>query len=329
MATVEVERVSGIPMIDFSAFSIEKKTRPPAENEEVQLLVKQLLHAFSTVGFVFLKNYGISQDEIDTVFDVMDKFFNADKASKLKYSKWDDVLQNGWDKLEKESNNPDRPADLKESFDIGHIYEDTFKWPDDEVPEFKPTIKGMYEKVEILGLRILSAIALGLGMDADTFTSQYQHMGTQKGMTALRLNFYPKLKGDIDVKPEQIRCGEHTDYGGVSILFQDECGGLEVQNVEGKYIPVTPVKGAVIVNIADLMQRWTSDRLKSTFHRVIVPESIKKERDRRSAVFFFNPDRDATITCLDGQNKYLPIKSSDYITSRLASGYSIPVPVQQ
>lgn len=77
----------------------------------------------------------------------------------------------------------------------------------------------------------------------------------------MRFNYYPQLEDTKQVKPGQLRCGEHTDYGALTLLFQDQCGGLEVLSPEGEYMPATPIEGSIIVNIADIMQRWTSDKL--------------------------------------------------------------------
>ncbi|KAJ7340037.1 hypothetical protein OS493_002759, partial [Desmophyllum pertusum] len=86
----------------------------------------------------------------------------------------------------------------------------------------------------------------------------------ENASTALRLLYYPPLPEESNIKPGQVRCGEHSDYGTITLLFQDDIGGLEVLPVNGKYSPARPIAGTVLVNIGDLMQRWTADKLIST-----------------------------------------------------------------
>ncbi|XP_032223328.1 2-oxoglutarate-Fe(II) type oxidoreductase ppzD [Nematostella vectensis] len=319
--SIITDEVPSIPIVDFSALSIENEARPDVTSDCVRELAQNLIHAFSTSGFVYLMNHGIPQSEVDGIFNLMDDFFNLSKDVKSKYEKKDTSQPNGWDELEREGNSADRPGDLKESFDIGHILEDYFKWPDAEVPAFKPALQTFYKHLSTLGLRVLSAIAIGLGKDPVLFSSAFKHMGTCEGCTQLRLNYYPKLEDDFEIKPRQLRCAEHTDYGAIALLFQDSSGGLEVKDVHGKYVPVKPIEGAIIINIADLLERWTSDKLKSTYHRVLIPEDVMRKRARKSAVFFFDPDHDANIQCVLGINKYPPIKAGEYVTKRLAAGY--------
>jgi len=134
-------------------------------------------------------------------------------------------------------------------------------WPTAEVPQFKDLLMKFQREAHRLSLRVLYAIAIGLDVDPNTFYYAFQNTGTRKGGTQMRFNYYPQLEDTTQVKPGQLRCGEHTDYGALTLLFQDQCGGLEVLSPEGDYMPATPIKGSIIVNIADIMQRWTSDKL--------------------------------------------------------------------
>ncbi|XP_031574055.1 2-oxoglutarate-dependent dioxygenase gloC-like [Actinia tenebrosa] len=311
-----------IPIVDFTAFSISNKQRPPVDDAAVQKLAEEIHSAFSTVGFVYLTNHGISQTEVDNVLQTTDKFFGQSKEIKSKYQKGKGSSPDGWDELEREQTNLNRPPDLKESFDVGAVYNENFNWPsDDVVPNFKSTIKNFYEHLSDLGFRVLSAIAIGLNLDPDVFEQYFRNLGTEAGGVQLRFNYYPKVS-DIELKPGQIRCGEHTDYGVITLLIQDDAGGLEVGTVDGQFVPATPIPGTILVNVSDLMQRCTSDRLKSTPHRVLVPdEEIKRCKPRRSVAFFFDPDQETTITCLDGTEKYPPVKSGKYIKNMLKNTY--------
>lgn len=316
-----METVSGIPVVDFAALSVDHETISGSD-ERVQAIARQIHEAFSTVGFVYLKNHGITQAKVDETFNVMDKFFTLSKGIKKKYGKKGELDANGWEALEREITDPTKPGDLKESFDIGAFDDKKFRWPT-EVPDLQPAVKSLFDVLSLLGDRVLCAMALGLGLPADTFKSHYKDVGTQWGTALLRFNYYPRITDFEHIKPGQIRCGEHTDYGGITLLFQDDAGGLEVVNREKKFVSATPIPGTIIVNIADLMQRWTADKFVSTVHRVIIPEEeLKRCTPRRSVAFFYDPDWKAKISCLDGSNKYPSIKCGKYVSQVMKGTFS-------
>ncbi|XP_073239211.1 uncharacterized protein [Porites lutea] len=310
-----------IPVVDFSAMSLDVKD-PDQRSQAVKDLAKQVYQAFSTIGFVYITNHGIPQETIDTTFETYDKFFNLNIDVKRKYTKKTGTTKNGWDELERESTNLKRPGDLKESFDFSVLEDENFTWPNEEVPNFQSTVRTIFQYMTSLGSRMLSVIAVDLDLDPDTFAFAWQKTGTSEGGSQLRYNYYPMISDLSKIKPGQIRCGEHTDYGGITLLIQDDVGGLEVTNVDGQFVPAKPMKGAVLVNIDDLMQRWTSDRYKSVVHRVLIPEEeIKRRVPRRSLVLFHDPDDDTMVTCLDGSNKYPPTRARDWIYHQLRSTY--------
>lgn len=317
-----METISGIPLVDFAAMSVEHDTISSYSDEQVQEIAKQIHQAFSSVGFVYLKNHGISEDTVEGTFGVMDKFFTLSKNLKKKYGKKDELDSNGWEALEREITDPTKPGDLKESFDISAFDDKKFRWPV-EVPELQTTVKSLFDLLSRLGDRVLSAMAIGLGLPADVFKSYYKDVGTLNGTALLRFNYYPRITDIEHIKPGQIRCGEHTDYGGITLLFQDDAGGLEVVNREKRFVPATPIQGTILVNIADLMQRWTADKFVSTVHRVIIPEEeLKRSTPRRSVAFFYDPDWNAKITCLDGSNKYPKIKCGKYVSQIMKGSFS-------
>lgn len=317
-----METVSGIPVIDFSAMSVEHEAIPLPSDDRVQTIVRQIHEAFSTVGFVYLKNHGITQERVEKTFAVMDKFFTLNKDLKNKYRKKGELDANGWEALEREITDPTKPGDLKESFDIGAFDNKKFRWPT-EVPDLQPTTKTLFDLLSLVGDRVLSVMALGLGLPADTFKKYYKDVGTEAGTALLRFNYYPRITDIGQIKPGQIRCGEHTDYGGITLLFQDDAGGLEVVNRDKKFVSATPLPGTIIVNIADLMQRWTADKFVSTVHRVIIPNGeLKQKTPRRSIAFFYDPDWKARIACLDGSNKYPSIKCGKYVTQVMSGSFS-------
>ncbi|KAM7449086.1 hypothetical protein ABFA07_003080 [Porites harrisoni] len=315
-----------IPVVDFGAMSLDVKDADRS-NQAVKDLAKQVYQAFSTIGVVYITNHGIPQETIDTTFETYDKFFNLNIDVKKKYAKrTGTTLKNGWDKLESEraTGNMKRPADLKESFDFCGLEDENYTWPNEEVPNFQDTVKTFYEDTTNLASRMMSVIAISLDLDPDAFAFAWQKTGTSEGGTQLRYNYYPMISDLSKIKPGQIRCGEHTDYGGITLLFQDDVGGMEViNNVDGQFVSATPMRGAVLVFIADLMQRWTSDRYKSVVHRVLIPEEeIKRRVPRRSLALFHDPDDETMVTCLDGSSQYPPIIAKDWIYHKRHLSYN-------
>lgn len=313
-----------IPMVDFSAMSSLKETPEDCLSAEIKLLADEIYQAFSTVGFVYIKNHGISQAKIDIIFKLCDEFFKLDSAVKQKYARPESGSGHGWVAFERERVCLDRPADHKEAFNITEPQNDQCAWPDDKVSNFHSEIASFFDLCGDLSLRILRVMALGLQLeDPGVFTSTHKIMASTKNCTTLRLLHYPSISEDLIIKPGQIRCGEHTDYGSITLLFQDDMPGLEVLPLGcTEYVPAPPIPGAIVVNVADLMQRWTADLLKSTRHRVSVPaEECHRRVPRRSLAFFVHPDDDTVVKCLDGTEKYPPITAYDYLWQRLNATY--------
>ncbi|KAG8759141.1 hypothetical protein FRC11_002467 [Ceratobasidium sp. 423] len=187
----------------------------------------------------------------------------------------------------------------------------------------------------------MSSIALGLGLGERYFDNlineQYHN---------LRLLSYPPISRDALLKEGQSRAGAHSDYGSLTLLFQDQVGGLEVQNPHTKqFQPATPIPGTIVVNVGDLLARWSNDRLRrqvkhslyisslsntselySTLHRVVAPPigTGPMTPARQSIAFFCNPNGGAEIACLPntGKAKYPPVQTEAYIVGRLKATYA-------
>ncbi|XP_052792997.1 uncharacterized protein LOC128226924 [Mya arenaria] len=305
-----------IPVIDFSQCGLQE----PEEGLQTESLIKvgqQIKDAFSTVGFCYLKNHGIDQQLVDKYMAVSRKFFELSVEEKMKHVRG--VERNyGWVAVEREKLNPERPGDLKEAFNF-HPGDDPDDWPD---VEFQQASKDMYQRCTELSYRVCDALSVGLGLGKSFIRDAHSLVGKKECQTTLRSLYYPPIPDQSPLKPGQIRAGEHSDYGSLTLLFQDDIGGLEV-NIPGTgYVPATPIPGTVVVNIGDLMQRWTSDKLLATKHRVVIPETeMGKQKCRQSVAFFVHPDDEYMIKCLDGSDKYEPISSLDYLKYRFSVTY--------
>ncbi|MEI1373380.1 MAG: 2OG-Fe(II) oxygenase family protein [Nostoc sp.] len=127
-------------------------------------------------------------------------------------------------------------------------------------------------------------------------------------------------------KPGQVRAGEHSDYGSITLLFQDDVGGLEVQTASGEWIAAPTIPDTVIVNTGDLIQRWTNHVFCSTKHRVMIPSDNRVNQSRYSVAFFCHPNDHTEIACLESCQKeqspiYPPILAREYLLSRLQATY--------
>ncbi|KAM8750738.1 uncharacterized protein AB9X84_012536 isoform 2-T2 [Acanthopagrus schlegelii] len=274
-----------IPVVDFGAYSLSEED---VTDEQMRHLSQELKAAFTEVGFVFLKNTGITREEVDRVMDASKKFFLQPDELKQPFSRksFANNANHGWVSLEAERLNPRRPGDLKEAFNNASLHSD-IKWPSGALADFEEIQKSFF-------------------------------LRSDKNGTTLRSLYYPPVNSD-KAKEGQLRCGEHSDYGTITLLFQNS-EGLQVRSRSGEFICAPSIPEAVLINIADLLQRWTSDQFISVVHRVLLPPA-GDSRTRQSVAFFVQPDDEALITCCDGSNKYPPVTAGDYLIERFSETY--------
>ena len=188
--------------------------------------------------------------------------------------------------------------------------------------KFEALSKKLFEECTALCYRILDVLSYALDCPPNYMRGAHKFIGQKENTSALSCLYYPAITTDFAIKPNQIRLGEHDDYGIFSFIFQDDVGGLEVYSPGVGYIPATPEPGTILVIVASLLQRWTSDLFPAPLHRALIPEEERKRKMvRQSIVFFVNPDDEVIVSCLDGSDKYEPIRSVDYIYDRIKSTY--------
>ncbi|XP_038663983.1 2-oxoglutarate-Fe(II) type oxidoreductase ppzD-like [Scyliorhinus canicula] len=310
-----------IEVVDFGSFGLGK---PEPSAIEMDRLSAEILRAFSDIGFVYLKNTGIEDQKVTEVMHICKKFFTLPSDIKQQYARSmvdTENIDHGWVAAEIESLNPTRPGDLKEAFNVSTL-SSRIKWPSvNHKPEFRECVESFFKTCQLLAVRMLKVIALGLGLEGDFFLNKHKYVGCNQNQTSLRSLYYPSIHKP-SVKGQQIRCGEHSDYGTFTLLFQDECGGLEVMHKSGQFVAAPHIPNTVLLNIGDLLQKWTSDRLISTVHRVLLPHSDDKMcKSRQSLAFFVHPDNDVMVTCCDGSEKYPPTNSLQYLMERFDATY--------
>ncbi len=280
------------------------------------------------IGFFAVANHGIADDLIADVFAAAKRFFALPEAVKARVAIEQSPHYLGFARLGSERLDPTRRGDVKESFNMGREiaaddpayragkpFVGLNQWP--ELPGFRSTLLAYYAALLDLGLRLHQAIALDLGIDSNYFADAFR-----APLSALRLLHYPPHPGEFD--GDQFGAGPHTDYGNISLLAQDQTGGLEVRTRGGAWIAVPPTPGTFVCNIGDALMRWSNDVYISNPHRVI----NRSGRERYSVVFFCEPDGDARVECLPqcsgagNPPKYAPIAFADYLRGRIEPTYA-------
>ncbi|KAJ7998395.1 hypothetical protein DPEC_G00222250 [Dallia pectoralis] len=307
-----------IPVVDFAAYKLGKHE---VSGEQLESLSGELKAAFTEVGFVYLKNTGITQQEVDEVMNISKKFFLQpdDKKQPFLRTSFANSPNHGWLCSETESLNPKRPGDLKEAFNTASLHPG-MNWPELEgLCGFREIQTSFFLRCKDLCLHVLRVMAHCLGLEAEVFLNAHRLIGTEGNGSTLRSLYYPQVRSDR-VKEDQLRCGEHSDYGSITLVFQSQEGGLQVQTRSGKFISAPSIPETVLINVADLMQRWTGDVFLSVIHRVLLPPAGDTST-RQSLAFFVQPDDEVIITCCDGSNKYPPVQAGDYLLQRLNNSF--------
>ena len=312
-----------VPVIDFAPFR-------SGTDVERQAVAEAIGRACREVGFFYLRHHGVDPNLIESAFAESRGFFARPLDEKQAVAWSDEASNRGYVAVERESLDPNRPGDLKEAFNVGRdeplgLGENAAlrlnQWPVHST-QFQSVMEAFFEACAVAADEVLHAFALALRTPPEFFVRHHD----QRDHT-MRLLHYPPV-GDTAVKPDQIRAGGHTDYGSITLLFQDEVGGLEVQSVDGVWQPAPPLPGAMLVNTGDLMQRWTNDVFRSTPHRVGLPPAHLAHRYRDSIVFFCHPNMASRIECLescigpDRPVRYPPIDSQAHLMERLEATYN-------
>jgi isopenicillin N synthase-like dioxygenase len=312
---------SPIPVVDISLL-IEGDAA--GEREAAGIIGR----ACRGIGFFYITGHGIPRETLERVFSATTEFFQSPSEVKEAASFSGPGGNRGFINLGGEALDPDKPADLKEAFNIGlELAPDDPDllarkplralnvWPD--VPKFRAVMLDYFDRMWKVGVLLHRAFALDLGLDAAHFSDKFR-----KPMATLRLLHYPPAHTPL--AEGQMGAGEHTDYGNVTLLATDSVGGLMVRDRNGSWWDAPVIPDAFICNIGDCLMRWTNDVYVSTPHKVISPPG----RDRYSVAFFLDPDPDVLVACLPTcatagrPAKYGVVTAADYLKSRLKPAYA-------
>ena len=304
-----------VPVIDFAGML----TGDPEAKVEVGA---NLRDACSNVGFFYIKNHGVPQSLIDRTFAESERFFRIPREEKFAIHVKKSPHLIGYVGMGEENADPVAgKGDVHEGYDFiaedartafgfmeGDFRKTGNQWPAN-LPGFREVMTEYSIAVRLLARRLFAAFALGLDLPEDYFAPM-----SDKPMALTRMMYYPSQSGPLDLA--NMGVGAHTDHECFTILAQDSIPALQVRNRRGQWIDAPPIPGAFVVNIGDLMARWTNGAFASTFHRVFNASG----HERYSIPTFVGANADTVIralpSCISDENppKYEPVVAGEYIS---------------
>tara|TARA_B100001115_G_C15842266_1_gene422656 strand:- start:1221 stop:2177 length:957 start_codon:yes stop_codon:yes gene_type:complete len=306
----------GIPSVDLNDFL---SGDPQRKNAFVQALGK----AYEDIGFVALKNHRLSDELSAALYREVKAFFNLPTDIKAQYEIDGIAGQRGYTGFGKEHAKGRNTGDLKEFWHFGQYVEDgdaiAQEYPENievaELPDFNRIGKEAYQTLEATGRDMLRALALYLGLE-ETYFDAHIHNGN----SILRPIHYPPI---TEEPQDAVRAAEHEDINLITLLMGASADGLQVLNKAGEWIPVTALPGQIVVNVGDMLQRHSNNKLRSTTHRVVNPPREKWAESRFSIPFFLHPRSEMPLDCLPEcvdathPKQYEDITAGGYLDERL------------
>lgn len=311
----------GLPVVDLS--------RPDEE------AARAIDEACRDLGFFFLAGHGVADDLVSHVQQEALAFFDLPQAAKLAVARPSESVSRGYNRVGDQyhaatfAETADRgsPGDLQESFAIGPLDGDhgsvdaAFRrtafaenlWPADR-PEYRRALEAYYRAMEQLAERLMSLFARAVGLEPGFFAGKID-----RHASILRLVHYPAQPEAPG--PGQMRAGPHTDFGTLTILGTDGAPGLQVRDRNRAWIDVSAPPDSFVVNVGDLMSRWTNDRWTSSIHQVVNPPRQRADQRRLSLVFFHEPNPDTVVTCLPGccVARYPAVMAAEHRRAKVAA----------
>ena len=316
--------LEAIPVIDMAPFL---QGEPAARAATAKLIGE----ACREIGFFYIVNHGVSPYLVARTFDEAERFFALPEERKAEIAIEASACHRGWFRLGGENLDPAKQklaGDLKEGIKIGRDLAPEHplvragtplhgpnQWPN--LPGWRETVQEYYDAMEALGRELLHAFALALSLE-ETYFDHW----LAAPMTTLGPLHYPPQTGRVT--EARLGAGAHTDYGCLTMLAQDGNGGLQVRNANGQWIDAPPIEESFVVNIGDMMERWTNGIFKSTPHRVINASG----RERYSLPYFFDPDFAAEVACLEtclaeaDEPKYPPTTAGQHLLDMINASFA-------
>ena len=295
-------------------------------SEEKKKFSDDIGKAYNETGFVTIANHGMTKELMDELYAEVKKFFFLPEEEKLKYEKPELAGQRGYTSKGKEKAKDSKTPDLKEFWQSGQVVTDgdpvKTEYPDNvivnELPRFNEVTREVYKRLEDAGKHLLRAISVYLNLPENYF-----HDKVHNGNSILRAIHYFPIE-DPDALPEDaVRAGAHEDINLITLLIGASADGLEVLTRDNQWYPVKADAEDIVVNVGDMLQRLTNNKLKSTTHRVVNPPREMMRSSRFSVPFFLHPKSEMDLTCLDScidaehPKAYEDITAGEYLDERL------------
>jgi isopenicillin N synthase-like dioxygenase len=305
-----------IPVVDLAEFV-------NGDSESKSAFVQKLGKAYEEVGFVAVKNHGVPDALIAHIYEYVQQFFSLPLEKKLSYEIPGLAGQRGYTSFGREHAKGSEAPDLKEFFQYGQNVEDgdpiKSEYPENvkvkEVEGFNETLYQAYKNFEKSGSSMLQAIALYLGLDEHYFDN-YVHNGN----SILRCIHYPPITQE---PKSAIRAEQHEDINLITLLVGASADGLEILTKQNEWVGVTSLPEQIVVNVGDMLQRLTNNKLRSTTHRVVNPKREHWHTSRFSMPFFLHPRSSMSLACLEScidenhPKAYPDATAGEYLDERL------------
>ena len=317
MTLARTIETASIPVIDVAPLATD-------DAAGIGRVADALLAAAESIGFFYVKNHGLPQALIEEVDQTARKFFALPEDAKQALKPAD--RHRGFLSVGQAQMYQSTRVDLKESFiwgiDIdaddpdyvaGNRMLGPNHWPP-QLPAMRPLFNRYFEATNACGRMLLRGFAVSLGVAADTFSQSFS-----KPVTRCAAVYYPPQSPDA--AEDQFGVAPHTDYGVITVLHQDPIGGLEVRTRAGDWVIAAPIAGTLVINVGDLLARWTNDRFQSTPHRVV----NRSGRERLSIAAFVDPDYETLIapTVAAGEvARYPATTCGEYILGRFDQSFA-------
>lgn len=308
-----------IPCLDLGSYI-------NGNDEQRKKFSDDLGRAFNESGFATITNHGISQDLIDKLYINIKAAFSLPVETKRKYEKPELAGQRGYTSAGKETAKGAKTADLKEFWQIGNEVSDgdpiKNEYPDNEVleeiPAFNPVTREIYQKLEENGKHLLSAIATYLALPINYFDAHVHN-----GNSILRGIHYFPIEDPDALPDDAVRAGAHEDINLITLLIGASADGLEVLTASKEWLAIKAAHTDIVINVGDMLQRLTNNKLKSTTHRVVNPPRELMKTSRFSVPFFLHPRSDMDLTSLpstidaEHPKAYSDMTAGEYLDERL------------
>jgi len=289
MANIQIPRLD---LLDYTSGTAEQKKN----------FSLQIGKAFNETGFVTIANHGLDANLIENLYRVVKNFFALPDETKAKYEFPALAGQRGYTAKGREKAKDANTPDLKEFWQRGQtiVGEEYSKadFPDniivEEIPEFNEITAEVYRKLEAAGRNLLKAIALYLELPEDYFEKFVIN-----GNSILRAIHYFPIEHPENLAPDAVRAGAHEDINLITLLIGASADGLQVLTKEGEWFPIKAKGEDIVVNVGDMLQRLTNNKLKSTTHRVVNPPIELMKTSRFSVPFFLHPKATMSLASLD------------------------------